>query len=129
MKKKNFNDLLEETVPIEICSDILVEGNIEEEYESLSLENLERGNKIFKIEESEKEDNEIYQLEFRSGEGSFDRVTMNDEEVFMNDGEGSSSRVTLERQGKEMECRYICREKNALSINLLSPCFNCELGR
>lgn len=65
----------------------------------LSLENLERGNKNFKIEESEKEDNEIYQLEFGSEEGSLDGVMMNDEEVFMNDGEVSSSRVT---QGRKM---------------------------
>lgn len=102
MKKKNFDDLLEETILIEICSDILVERNIEEEYESLSLENLERGNKIFKIKEFEKEDNEMYQLEFGSGEGSLNKVTMNDEEVFMNDGDV----VLIEKPKKGKEKKW-----------------------
>lgn len=56
-----------------------------------------------KIEKPEKEDNEIYQLEFGSKEEeSFDDVMINDE-VMMNDGEASSSRATQEKQGEEME--------------------------
>lgn len=72
-----------------------------------------------KIEEPEKEDNEIYQLEFGSKEEEcFDEVMINNEEVMMNDGEASSSRATQEKQGEEMEYRYICREKLTPSINL-----------